>query len=158
MPMSALANDNWIGRMPFAFTPKGELLGDMTLKTLARGRMCVNKVIAEPERRASRSTKQGGLRGNTIAFPQGKVDVLPSSELPAAPDVAGTFMGNSVMIALAGAEKDDLHNAKWAQIPRQDYVDAARPILRCFSGPSLLNHNNISRGHTAFVIQLRSYL
>ena len=62
------------------------------------------------------------------------------------------------MIALAGAEKDDLHNAKWAQIPRQDYVDAARPILRCFSGPSLLNHNNISRGHTAFVVQLRSYL
>ena len=62
------------------------------------------------------------------------------------------------MIALAGAEKDDLHNAKWAQIPRQDYVDAARPILRCFSGRSLLNHNNINRGHTAFVIQLRSYL
>ena len=49
--------------------------------------MCVNKVIAEPERRGARGTKQGGLRGNTIAFPQGKVDILPSSELPAPADV-----------------------------------------------------------------------
>ena len=132
MPMYALANDNWIGRMPFALTPKGEVLGDMTLKTLARGRMCVNKVIAEPERRGARGTKQGGLRGNTIAFPQGQVHILPSSELPAAPDVAGAFMSNSVVIALAGVEKGDLHNAKWAQIPRQDYVDAARPLFFMF--------------------------
>ena len=138
MPIHALANDNWIGRMPYPFTPKGELLGEMTLKTLARGRMCVNKVIAEPERRGARGTKQGGLRGNTIAFPQGRVDILPSSELPAAPDVAGAFMSDSVVIALAGAEKDDLHKAKWAQIPRQDYVDAARAPLRCFVVKSML--------------------
>ena len=35
-------------------------------------------------------------------------------------------MSQSVVIALAGADKEDLHKAKWAEIPRQDYVDAAR--------------------------------
>ena len=70
MPRYALAGDNWIGRMPFAFTPDGKLLGEVMLKTLARGRMCVNKVIAEPKRCAHPCTKQGGLRGNSIAFPQ----------------------------------------------------------------------------------------
>ena len=36
-------------------------------------------------------------------------------------------MSKTVVIALAGVEKEDLHKAKWAEIPRQDYVDAARP-------------------------------
>ena len=35
-------------------------------------------------------------------------------------------MSKTVIIALAGAEKEDLHKAKWAEIPRQDYVEAAR--------------------------------
>jgi len=126
MPRYALADDNWIGRMPFSFTPGGELLGDMTLKTLARGRMCVNKVIAEPERHAARNTKQGGLRGNSIAFPQAKLVLLQSEELPAPPEEAARFMRESVTIALAGAEKADLHKAKWAEIPRQDYMNAAQ--------------------------------
>eukprot|EP00973_Karenia_brevis_P048839 6775260-Karenia_brevis.AAC.1 len=59
MPRYALANHNWIGRLRFVFTPNGEPLSEMTVKTLARGRMCVSKVIAEPERRAPRGTKQG---------------------------------------------------------------------------------------------------
>ena len=129
MPMYAVANDNWIGRMPFAFTPRGAFLGEMTLKTLARGRMCVNKVFAEPERPGPKNTRQGGLRGNSIAFPQSKLELLNTCELPAPPEVAAEFMRNSVIIALAGAEKEDLHNAKWAEIPRQDYVDAARWAL-----------------------------
>jgi len=126
MPRYALADDNWMGRMPFAFAPGGELLGDMTLKTLARGRMCVKKVIAEPERRAPPKTKQGGLRGNCIAFPQARLELMRSQELPAPPEEASRFMRESVIIALAGAEKEDLHRAKWAEIPRQDYINAAR--------------------------------
>ena len=129
MPRYALANDNWIGRLPFAFAPRGEPLGDMTLKTLARGRMCVNKVIAEPERQGPRNSRQGGLRGNSIAFPQARLELLKTPELPAPREEAAEFMSNTVVIALAGAEKEDLHKAKWAEIPRQDYVDAARPRL-----------------------------
>ena len=98
---------------------------DMTLKTLARGRMCVNKIIAEPQRPGPRDTKQGGLRRNTIAFPQAKLELLGSTELPASPEEAARFMSNSVTIALAGADRNELHNAKWAGIPRGDYVDAA---------------------------------
>ncbi len=52
----------------------------MTLKSLARGRMCVRNVIAEPERSGPRSTKQGGLRANAIAFPQAKLELLDSAE------------------------------------------------------------------------------
>ena len=50
MPMYALANDNWIGRIPVALRPGGEPLRDMELRSLARGRVCVNKIIAEPDR------------------------------------------------------------------------------------------------------------
>ena len=60
----------------------------MTLKSLARGRMCVHKVIAEPERPGPRSTKQGGLHANAIAFPQAKLELLDSAELPAPHDQA----------------------------------------------------------------------
>ena len=38
MPRYALADDKWIGRTPFPFTPAGEPLSEMTVKTLARGR------------------------------------------------------------------------------------------------------------------------
>ena len=34
-------------------------------------------------------------------------------------------MSESVVIALAGATKEELRNAKWAEIPRQDYINAA---------------------------------
>ena len=117
-------------RLPFAFAPHGEPLGEMTLKTLARGRMCVSKIIAEPERRGPRNNRQGGLRGNSIAFPQQRLELLESTELPAAPEQAADFMSRTVVIALAGVETDDfrkqLHTAKWAEIPRQHYLDAAR--------------------------------
>ena len=112
MPRYALANDNWIGRMPFAFTPGGQPIGEMTLKTLARGRVCVSKIIAEPERAGPRNTRQGGLRGNSIAFPQAHVEMLKGDELPAPTAEAARFMSNTVVIALAGAERTDLHGAK----------------------------------------------
>ncbi len=88
--------------------------------------MCVSKIIAEPERRGPRDTKQGGVRGNTIAFPHAKLELCGSTEMPPPPEEATRFMSQSVVIALAGVEKDDLHNARWAEIPRQDYIDAAR--------------------------------
>ena len=55
--MYALANDNWIGRMPFPLAPGGEPLHEMELKSLARGRMCVKKVIAEPGRQGPRGRR-----------------------------------------------------------------------------------------------------
>ncbi len=88
----ALANDNWIDRMPFAITPCGEPLREMTKKTLCRGRMCVHKIIAEPERRAPPDTKHRGLRGNNVAFSPAKVELLRSAELPAAREEAAEFM------------------------------------------------------------------
>ena len=74
----------------------------MTLKTLALGRMCVHKVIAEPERPGPRGTKQGGLRANTIAFPQARPELLDATELPAPHEQAAEFMSECVSIALAG--------------------------------------------------------
>ena len=124
--MNALANDNWIGRMPFALAPAGELLGDKTLKTLALGRICVNKIIAEPEKPDAKKFKQGGIRGNSIVFPQAKLELLGSSELPAPHEKAIKFLSESVTIALAGVGKDQLRNAKMFEIQRQQYIDAAR--------------------------------
>ena len=143
MPRYALANHNWIGRLPFPFTPGGQPIGDMTLKTLARGRACVNKIIAEPDRRGAPETKQGGVRGNTIAFPQAKLELQESRQLPAPQEAAANFMRKSVIIALAGVDPTDLHKARWAEIPRQEFLDAeyfciahsmASHSCRCVSG------------------------
>ena len=112
MPKYALANDNWIGRVPFAFTPEGEPLSDMEVKSLARARMCVQKVIAAPERPGPRREKQGGLRGNNIAFPQAKVEMCRSHEFPLPVEEASRFMSETVVIALAGTNTEELHNPK----------------------------------------------
>ena len=124
MPKYALANDNWIGRLPVVMAPDCEPLSVFEIKSLARGRMCVNKVIAEPEKRGPRDGRQGGLRGNSIAFPQAKVELRISLELPPPPEEASEFLSKSVVIALAGADVLDLHNAKFAEIRRQPYVNA----------------------------------
>ena len=115
MPRCALANDNWIGRMPHALAPDGELLGDMTLKSLARERICVNEIIAEPVKPGPHCDKQRGLRGNTIFFPQGKLELVGGCELPAPAEQAAEFMSKAVVIALAGTDKEDLRKAKWAE-------------------------------------------
>ena len=125
MPKYALANDNWIGRMPFPFTPFGEPLHDMEWKSLARARMCVNKIIAEPEKPGPREAKQGGLRGNSIAFPQAKVELCRGLEYPPIDEEATRFMSETVTIAMAGVNIEDLHKAKWAQARRQPYINAA---------------------------------
>ena len=120
MPKFALANDNWIGRVPFPLRPGGEPLHEMELKSLARGRMCVKKVIAEPERKGPHAGRQGGLVGNAIAFPQAEVRLLRAQELPPPPDEAAASMRDSVIIALAGADVEDLHKAKWVEVRRQE--------------------------------------
>ena len=130
MPKYALANDNWIGRMPFDFTPGGELLHDMEVKSLARGRMCVQKVIAEPERSGPRSDRQGGLKGNSIAFPQAKVELRRSSELPPPKEEDARFMSESVIIAMAGVDVQDLHKATWAEVRREPYINAGTFLTR----------------------------
>ena len=124
MPRFALANDNWIGRQPFPLHPGGEPLREMEVKSLARGRMCVKKIIAEPEKKGPRDTKQGGLVGNAIAFPQAKVSFMKGQQLPPTPEDAEEFMRDSVIIAMVGADVEDLHNAKWAEVRRNAYVEA----------------------------------
>ena len=156
MPRYALANDNWIGRLPFPFCPGGEPLRDMEVKSLARGRMCVHKVIAEPERAGPWKDRQGGLVGNTIAFPQGKVEFSPSLEFPAPSAEAADFMSKTVIIALAGADVEDLHKAKWAEVRRQPYLDAATFLTRhnMFHGDMSVNEERAAsafaeRGRTS---------
>ena len=129
MPKYALANDNWIGRVPFAFRPDGEPLRDMEVKSLARGRMCVHKVIAEPERRGPHQGRQSGLRGNSIGFPQAKLHLMEGHELPAPPEEAARLLRETLVIAMAGCDVSDLHNAKWAQIRRDPYVAAAKVLV-----------------------------
>ncbi len=124
MPRFALANGNWIGRQPFPLHPGGEPLREMEVKSLARGRMCVKKIIAEPEKKGPRDTKQGGLVGNAIAFPQAKVSFMKGQQLPPTPEDAEEFMRDSVIIAMVGADVEDLHNAKWAEVRRNAYVEA----------------------------------
>ena len=46
--------------------------------------------------------------------------------MPALADQAAEFMSKSVIIVLAGADKNDLGKARWAEIPRQEYIDAGR--------------------------------
>ena len=116
MPKYALANDNWMGRVPFPFTPSGEPLHEMEWKSIARARMCVNKIIAEPEKPGPREAKQGGLRGNSIAFPQAKVELCRSAEYPPSDEEATRFMGESVTTAMAVVNIEDLHKAKWVQV------------------------------------------
>ena len=130
MPKYALSNDNWIGRLPGVLNPGGDPLTDFERKSLARGRMCVNKVIAEPEKRGPPQGRQGGLRGNSIAFPQAKVELRQSKELPPPFEEARDFMSKSVVIALAGADIDELHNAKFAEIRRQAYIDAGQFFVK----------------------------
>lgn len=73
MPKYALANDNWIGRMPLPYRPDDELLSKMEFQSLARGRACVKKVIAEPEK--------GGARGEA-GWPARKHRCFPASADP----------------------------------------------------------------------------
>ena len=126
MPRYALANDNWIGRVPFPLRPGGDPLRDMEIRSLARARVCVNKIIAEPDKKGPPDQRQRGLVGNFICFPQAKVDVLRSKELPAPAAEAERFLGESVVIALAGADVEDLSNAKWANVRKGEYMDAGR--------------------------------
>ena len=102
--------------------PGGEPLHEMEVKSLARGRMCVNKVIAEPSRRGPRDGRQKGLRGNSIAFPQAKIELMQGTELPPTAQEASRFLAESVVIALAGVDVEDLHNARFAEIRRRPYV------------------------------------
>lgn len=46
--------------------------------------------------------------------------------MPAPPAEAARFLSETVIIALAGADVNDLHNAKWAEIRREPYVGAAK--------------------------------
>ena len=141
MPRYALANDNWIGRMPFDFTPDGSPLSDMEIKSLARARMCVQKVIAEPEKAGPRTDRQGGLRGNSIAFPQAKVELCRSNEFPPPAEEASRFMGETVVIAMAGVDVEDLHKAKWAEVRRAPYINAGAFLTRhnMFNGDMTVN-------------------
>lgn len=102
----------------------------MEVKSLARARMCVHKSIAEPERAGSRDGRQGGLRGNSIAFPQARVEMRNSNEYPPSLDEAARFMSESVVIAMCGTNVEDLHNARWAEIRRQPYVNAAHMLTQ----------------------------
>ena len=130
MPRYALANDNFIGRLPSAFrNDHGGALTSASLQLLSLARMCVRKVIAEPGRRGDPATKQKGLRANTICFPQAVPKQLLTSSLPASLDASTAFMAESISIALVNSDPNDLHNARWAQVPRTEYIEAARFLI-----------------------------
>ena len=80
--------------------------------------------------------------GNTIAFPQAKVELCRSSELPAPPDEALRFMAETVVIAMAGTDVEDLHEAMMLE------ARTAR-ILNSQSGGQQLELDSgfLKRGH-----------
>ena len=67
MPRYALANDNWIGRMPFAFCPRGAPLCEMTVRTLARGGCASTK--SSPSLRRQVHEIHGKVASAAIASP-----------------------------------------------------------------------------------------
>ena len=78
---------------------------------LALARMVVRKIIAEPYKKTDPSLKQKGLRSNTIAFPQARCREFITQALPAEPSVATSYLADTISIALAGANPEDLEHA-----------------------------------------------
>ena len=145
-----------MGRVPFPFTPSGESLHEMECKSIARARMCVNKSIAEPEKPGPREAKQGGFRGNSIAFPQAKVEFCRSTEYPPSDEEATRFMGEMVTIAMARVNIEDLHKPKWAQVRRGPYINATTFLTRHnkYHNDMTVNHERANasfhaEGHTS---------
>ena len=66
------------------------------------------------------------MRSNTICFPQAQVHELITKELPAAHEDSTKFLSETISIALAGCNKDDLDRATWAEVPREAYMTAVR--------------------------------
>ena len=89
----------------------------------------MQKIIAEKDRRADPKTKQKGLRGNTICFPQAIIKELVPSPLPADPEASHTFFSESLCIVLAGCNSEDLDKATWAEVPREAYMTAIRFLI-----------------------------
>ena len=114
MPKYALANDNLILREPRAFRVHGAKLSLMTFTMLSLARMVVRKIVAEPYRKGPPSSKQKGLRCNTISFPQSRCRQLLTEALPAEPLKSVHFLADTISIALAGADVTDLDKATWA--------------------------------------------
>ena len=130
MPTYALANDNLMLREPMAFRrPDCARLSPVTFCMLALARMVVQKIIAEKDRKADPLTKQKGLRGNTICFPQAVVKELVTSQLPADSETSRQFFSDSLCIVLAGCDPEDLDKATWAEVPRDAYVSAVRFLI-----------------------------
>ena len=48
------------------------------------------------------------------------------NELPASEAALTKYLHQTVSIALAGADPEDLHNAEQFQIPRRDFIEASR--------------------------------
>ena len=82
--------------------------------------------VSPVERRGPRDQRQGGLVGNFISFPQAQVELLNSTQLPAPAEEAHRFLSQSVIIALAGTNLDDLKTARWANVRKREYMAAAR--------------------------------
>ena len=96
---------------------------------LALARTVVQKIVAEKDRRADPFTKQKGIRGNTICFPQAVVKELVTSQLPADSETSRQFFSDSLCIVLAGCNPEDLDKATWAEVPRDAYVSAVRFLI-----------------------------
>ena len=130
MPLNALANDNMMLREPTCFRRNKEgkqaKLSPMTFTVLALARMVVQKIIAEPAKKADPATKQKGLRANTICFPQAVIRELVTEALPAEPDISRKYLADAISIALVGAAHQDLDKADWTEIPREAYMTAVR--------------------------------
>ena len=142
MPTYALANDNLMLREPMAFRRSDKSrLSPVTFCMLALARMVVQKIVAEKDRRADPLTKQKGIRGNTICFPQAVVKELVTSQLPADSETSRQFFSESLCIVFAGCNPEDLDKATWAEVPRDAYVSAVRFLIAHSSAYNSLTLN-----------------
>ena len=140
MPKFALANSNWIGRVP-PWLRNGpdcnrDGLTEGTKRLLAAARICAQTIILGEEKTEfrpgyrkwrSRDEHQKGLVGNMICLPQANQALLQET-IPARPGTGA--LTATTNIAFVGRSTADLSRAKWLNVPQAEFRRGADGLLQ----------------------------
>lgn len=124
MPRYALANDNWLGRMPAELVD----LADGCRRLLPRARCCVDLIVLHGAGQPSHLPKQRGLLGNHILLPQS----TPSEVLGALPPMPGESdsLASHFGAVFVDRVDADLARHRVFSVPRAQYERAVRCLQR----------------------------